>query len=389
MKINDQIFNSPVSASAEIPQNRVLSPEGSNMKAGERLFERLGQFTAHAFLLSVVALGLPGTVGAADVTVNCDDPPSADFGSISDALSALDLEGPHTISVAPGTCNENVVIDKRERLTIEAPDGVDIVSLDPEGTVIHIRDSRSIVLRSLSAYGAEIGFDIVASSAVRLEGNRSIGNTGFGYLIVDQSSVYFFSHALDNGRVGVLVTRDSYVAVEEAEVTGNGRAGIVCREGSMCHLAGNVVIEDNLDIGLAAVNNSLIRVESIHGPNTIQSNASGILVLGNSIVTLTGANGNLVNANNGPGIEVETNSSLTLVNSTVTNNSGPGVSVRRNSVAGILDGFDSSNTISTNIGANLACDSTSLIHGNLTGIPGIDCNRIEREMGPPRPGIVN
>ena len=392
MKLKDPAFNALVSASAEIRPNRVISPERSDTRTGHRFPERLRRLSARALLISWVAVALPGIAGADDVTVSCDDPDSADFGLISDAvsyLSQVSLEGPHMITVAPGTCNEFVVIDKMERLTIEAPEGVDVVYPDDDGgTVINVRDSRNIVLRGLTATGAEIGFDIVASTAVRLERNRSTGNT-FGYFIVDQSSVNFFSHALDNERVGVLVTRDSYAAVEETEVSGNGRSGIVCREGSMCNLAGNVVIKDNGDIGLAAVNNSLVRVEAFHGPNTVESNNFGVLALGNSIVVFSGEHGNSVSANNGPGIELQMNSSLTLVNSTVSNNSGPGVSVLRDSVARILDESGTTNTISSNIGANLVCDTTSLLYGDLTGISRIDCKRIERALGPPRPGTVN
>jgi hypothetical protein len=364
------------------------------MKTGQRVRKWLGQFTAQASLVSVVALGLPGTAGAADVTVDCDGPGPADFGTINDALAALSLEGPNTIFVLPGLCVENVVIDNRERLTIDAPDGgLNIVPADPDQPVITIRDSRSIVLRTLSAdNGNAVGYVITSSSGVRLEGNHSNSNGNGGYFVDDHSSVDFSSHTTTayggTGGTGLLVARGSFALVQAATLTGNAAHGIVCRDGSTCHLDGNVVIEDNGAYGLAAVNNSLIRMVSNTGPNSVHGNGSGISLAGNSRAVLTGPSGNSVTANNGPGIELDTNSSLALLNTTVSNNTGPGVSVLRNSVAGIVDGFGT-NTISNNGGANLACDATSLLYGNLNGISKIACTRIERAMGPPRPGTVN
>lgn len=353
-----------------------------------RMHIRLHQLAVQASLVAITAMGLSGTVGAAEVTVDCDGPGPADFGTISDALAALSLEGPNTIFVLPGTCVENVVIDNRERLTIDAQ-ALNIVPADSDQDVVTIRDSRSIVLRALSAdNGNKNGFAISSSSGVRLEGNHANSNGSSGYLVEDHSNVSFFSHATGNVAVGLLVARGSFALVQGATLTGNGAEGIVCRDGSTCHLDGNVVIENNGGAGLAAVNSSLFRVVSATGPNSVQGNGSGILLAGISNAVLTGPNGNSVTGNNGPGIEVESISNLALLNTAVSNNTGPGVTVLRDSVAGIVDGFGT-NTISNNGGANLVCDATSLIFGNLGGISKLDCKQIEREMGPPRPGMVN
>jgi hypothetical protein len=359
------------------------------MKTGQRLLKRLKQFTAQASLISVVALGLPGTAGAADVTVDCDGPGPADFASINDALLALNREGPNTIFVLPGTCVENIGIQKFEWLTIDALDGnLHIVAADPDRPVFEIWDSYGITLHALAAYNSNhFGIVISTSSGVRLDGSHSNSNAAGGYLVDDNSSVYFSSHATDNGGEG-LVVRSSFVLVEGANLTGNGRSGVVCRDGSTCRFNGNVIIGNNGGSGLAAVNSSLIRMSSNVGPNTIHGNASGIYLTGISNVVLTGPNGNSVSTNNGPGIHVESMSNLALLNTTVSDNTGPGVSALRNSVAGIIDGFGT-NTVSNNGGANLACDSTSILHGNLNGISRVDCARIERAVGPPRPGAIH
>jgi hypothetical protein len=283
------------------------------------------------------------------------------------------------ISVLPGTCVENIEINGWERLTIEAPDGnVSVVAANPDQPVITIFGSRGVSLRALGVNDSNAhGIGIFTSSEVRLEGTHSNSNGNAGYEVNDQSSVYFFAHATENAGAGLLVTRGSLVFVEAATLTGNSGTGIECRDGSTCHLDGNVVIENSGGAGLAAVNSSLIRAVSNTGPNSVHGNASGIFLTGNSRAVLTGPSGNSVTANNGPGIQLETNSSLALLNTTVSNNSGAGVTVLRHSVAGIVDGFGT-NTISNNGRANLVCDATSLIHGNLSGIAKIACTNIER-----------
>jgi hypothetical protein len=325
--------------------------------------------------VSLAALGWCAAAAATDVTVDCDGSEVADFGSITAALAQLSPEGPHTIAVRPGLCVENVLIEDRERLTIEAPDGnVNIGPADPDQDVITIRDSRDIVLRALSAdNGNGNGFAISLSSGVKLDGNHANSNGSDGYVVDDDSSVYFFSHAASNGGAGLVVARGSFALIEGAILTGNGGDGLVCRDGSTCQLTGNVLIEDNGGIGLAAVNSSLVRATAAEGPHSIRGNASGVFLAGNSQVLFIGSNGNSVTDNHGPGIEVHTNSSLAAFSSTVSDNEGPGILVRRNSI-GELTG---SNTLLNNSGANVRCDSSSFIAGDLVGISKIECPRIQ------------
>jgi hypothetical protein len=90
--------------------------------------------------------------------------------------------------------------------------------------------------------------------------------------------------------------------------------------------------------------------------------------------------------NTGPGIRADQNSGTSVTNITVSNNSEEGVRVGRQSVSGFFPPL----VIVGNPAASISCDSTSLVFGDLTGIAGINCSRIERAAGPPRPGrIVN
>ena len=126
------------------------------------------------------------------------------------------------------------------------------------------------------------------------------------------------------------------------------------------------------------------------GPHKIRNNGSstadpsvrsGIHISRSSLTTNRGTE---IANNNGPGIVADLNSSLALLNVTIANNSEQGVRVIRQSVAG----FFSPLTIAGNGGASISCDTTLLVFGELAGIPNLDCSRIERVLGPPRPGKV-
>jgi hypothetical protein len=59
------------------------------------------------------------------------------------------------------------------------------------------------------------------------------------------------------------------------------------------------------------------------------------------------------------------------------------VSITRSSVGG----FEPGNTFADN-GANVSCDDTSLIFGELAGVSAIQCKNVERAKGKPRPGVI-
>ncbi len=129
---------------------------------------------------------------------------------------------------------------------------------------------------------------------------------------------------------------------------------------------------------------------TMNGPHQIQNNGTatadptlrgGIRMIRGS---LTLNNGVQVSNNTGPGIRADQNTGTSVTNITVSNNSEEGVRVGRQSVAGFFPPL----AIVGNPVASISCDSTSLIFGDLTGITGTNCNRIERAAGPPRPGRV-
>ena len=129
---------------------------------------------------------------------------------------------------------------------------------------------------------------------------------------------------------------------------------------------------------------------SMNGPHQIQNNGSatadatlrGGIRLNRSSLTLR--NGVQVTGNAGPGIRADQNTGTLVSNVTVSNNSEEGIHVDRQSVAGFFQPlFFFGNGIDS-----ISCDATSLIYGELTGVQGVNCTRIERAAGPARPGRV-
>ena len=120
------------------------------------------------WLLAAVVFLLPSAVWATTVSVDCNA-----GGSINTALSGLDLQGPHTITVT-GTCVEQVDISDRERLTIQAPGGqiATIMSDALDGVPVFIFRWRSIVLRRLVLTGGSAGL-FIACSEVQMKIGRA------------------------------------------------------------------------------------------------------------------------------------------------------------------------------------------------------------------------
>jgi hypothetical protein len=199
-----------------------------------------------------------------------------------------------------------------------------------------------------------------------VDGGNLFQNNGEGIDVFNAGSAQFF------GRNTIRNNGDAGVQVLASSVAFNGRATII--EGHAT-VGVNVVRQGELTMG---------------GPHLIQNNGSatadptfrgGIRVVRSS---LTLQNGVQVIGNVGPGIRADFNAGAILSNATVSNNSEDGVHVGRQSVSQFLPPI----TITGNGAASVSCDTTSLLFGDLTGIAGLDCSRIERAQGPPRAGAV-
>ena len=127
-------------------------------------------------LAGMAALLLPSAAWAADVTVDCTGGP-ADFATVTAALNALDLQGPHTIRILAGPCHERIRIVDRERLTIDgspagALNAAFVSPVSGAGNVIIIVNSRGILLRNTGARQGFSGVVIDRKSEATMQGCR-------------------------------------------------------------------------------------------------------------------------------------------------------------------------------------------------------------------------
>ena len=364
---------------------------------------RLTKYFGFCVLAAAIFL-LPGAARAVDVSVDCDA-----SGSINAALAPLDLQGPHTITVT-GTCVENVGIFDRERVTIQAPEGQTATINPGGGVVVLVSRSHNINLNRLVITGGFFGMILEEGSQVVMESTTIANNARAGVTVFAESTLALSSSSVrDNGRNGIVVVAGSGLELNgNVTVESNGQSGVHILDSSWAGIFGNI-IQNNGAFGvfvfhmanLLLVDNTIVgngatgvRVsETSHGElrgNTIRNNGAaepsspgGLMLTEQGEAFIEG--GNDISNNTGPGVLVTANSTLSsLGGNTITNNTAGGVSLLRQS----LGQFFAADTISGNGGANFACDTTSQAAGDLTGVTKIRCMRIERELGPPRPGRI-
>lgn len=337
------------------------------------------------WLVLGVALGmLPGTAWADNVTVDCN------MGqSINAALAALDLLGPHTITVT-GICTERVNILNRERVTIQAPPGqmATIEPTDPGTVAVFVTQSRDIVLRRLVFHSPDVdGLSVLVQnhSQVRIIECVIENNPGGGLFVLNQSLVAIRNTTIqNNGFAGAFVQSHSEAAFQGRNtIANNGEIGVQVFDISRATFSRDTTITGHTFSGVIVATGSLVR-----GAPTVQNNGctgdpqcSGVIAIRNSTIRFTGGT---ISNNQGPGIRAEQLIGVGLNNVTFSNNTGEGVQLLRMSVGDFLF----ANTFSGNGAGSISCDTTSLVVGDLTGVTNINCARVERQLGPPRPGRI-
>ena len=176
-------------------------------------------------ILVAASLALPSF--AASVTVGCLGGTPGDYPTISAAVAALDLDGPHTITVS-GTCTENVLLRARERITLQGP-----ATVIGAGTLpaIRIAGGTDITLRNLTVRAF--------SSAIQVFANADLTVTG---VIAENSNFAFDAFG------GASVTLGGANA-SDAVTLRNSVFGMRC-ESCIAFFAGWVTIENNTGNGL-------------------------------------------------------------------------------------------------------------------------------------------
>jgi hypothetical protein len=292
----------------------------------------------------VLLLAATVSAYATDLAVNCG---AKKNNSIQAALNSLSKQGPHTITVS-GTCNEAVLIESFDNLTLVATPGASINDPTPldleDNDVIFITDSRVTVqgftinggvdgvvcshfsvcyLRELIVQGASNTGVFFSTGSGAVE-NTTIQNTLFGGILVGNGSSVVFGGGIlgtpgtatiqnngtaDNGALGVSVANGgtltllnatiqnhpygdgaqanlgSFLRLLDSTITGSGRNGVTVQS-SVVSLAGVSSITNNGARGVNLVNTSTLQTS---GSNTITGNAGNGITVGHlSFVRLGG-----------------------------------------------------------------------------------------------------
>src|SRR5262249_10312053 len=142
-----------------------------------------------------------GTVRAATLYVDCGG--KRPLTSIGAALKAVQFAGPSTINVS-GTCNENVVIQNLDRLTLNAAPGTSINDmLGGNADTIRISSSQNVTINNFTISGGNAGVDCILGSLCYLNGNTVQGASFAGVGAAVLSRIFVSGGTLQNNSLGI------------------------------------------------------------------------------------------------------------------------------------------------------------------------------------------
>ena len=277
---------------------------------------------------------------AATLHVNC----AAKEGlhSIGAALKVLqNVSGPSTINVS-GACNEDVVIQSMDRLTLNAVNGGASIN-DPSGgnnTTLTILDSRTVTVNNfvINGYAAGTsgndvvdcgkasicvfngdtvqdapqgaGIGVFSGSFVDIEGGSLQNNTGWAGLVVTHGGqaravgvtlqgnangavVYDGAHlqfatstSTANAGFGLQVRQGGIFICQLCTVTGNGSEGVHLEENSVGSFVGDFRVTGNAGAGVSLSNGS----NATFSGGTVTSNGGqGDVVCNPNYTTVNGS----------------------------------------------------------------------------------------------------
>ena len=324
------------------------------------------------------SLGVLLNQGSNATIVNCTMQRNSGDGLDMQMASTLVMENStiqdnqgNGMSVGAGS-NATMATNPNERIHVlrNGGDGIDV-----DGSYFQVNFGTLDVENNGGAALFQSGGRLVVFADQSVGGGNVFQGNGEGIDIFNAASAHFFGRNVirGNGDVGLQILGSS------ALFEGGG----TLPDGSLSA----TVVQGHNTVG---VNIARLGELTMRGPHEIQNNGSlladstlrgGVRV---SRGSLTLAGGVQVSGNTGPGIRADQNTGTSIQNVSVNNNAEEGVHVDRQSVAG----FQQPLSIAGNGVASISCDTTSLVFGDLTGVAGINCQRIERALGPARPGRV-
>jgi len=290
--------------------------------------------------ICVVFFLLVAAAQAETLRVNCNS--KKGLTHISQAINILQhdaSQGSSTILVS-GTCNENVVIQSLDNLTLTAQ-GVASINDSSGGNadVLDIVDSRRVSVNGFTINGGANGVGCLDASLCRFSGNTVQGSANYG-VVVNESQATFNGDTLQNhGGRGLSVIDHGTADAFGISVHGNGD-GIVLNSGAYV-VIGNSTIQNNQRFGIFASNHSTVRCL----PCTITNNS-----------------------NDGVRLQKASEGAFDFGGNTITSNGGAGVTLLDLSFAS----FDPGDVITGNLGGtDVVCDPQfSATRGALTNIGG-------------------
>ena len=310
-------------------------------------------FRAGAALI-VLALVWAAPAYGLELTVECSNP-KAKIKTITQALNIVSLiskAGPHTIHVS-GACNENVIIDGFDNLTLVANAGASINDPTPS-----IPDDNDVV-------------DIFNSQRITVQGFTI--NGGFDGLVCALYSLCSLSNNTVQGAsdVGIALGRGTRANLTGNTIQNNSAGGIFATNVAEGVVAGGT-IQNNPGMGAYAFSASqLIFVNSGSGPVAIHDNgAEGVIAQGNSTVVLA-FDGAAVTMNAADGVLL-VDASVARIggNVQITGNGGNGVQLLESSFAFVGGSAD----LSGNGGSPVVCTGTFSNARAVGGNAGLSCH---------------
>lgn len=280
-----------------------------------------------ALLLAIFAIS--AAANAVTLKVRCGE--DRGLNTIGAALQVLqhdeEIGKPKTILVS-GACNENVVIQGMDRLTLNAEEGASITDASAGSkSTVFIGDSHDVALNGFTINGGfdgircfdgsvcrftnntvqnsqEAGIFILTSSYGVITGGIIQGNTKFAGIGVGNASQALVSQATIRGNLnGAVVNNRSFLHFDSSSSSGNSGVGLSAFHGSevdcgSCTVSHNGATGIDVAIGATAVLTLDFGAQTTPPYNITANGGVGVGVADLSTVTFE-VPGN-VGGNNGP-----------------------------------------------------------------------------------------
>ena len=207
-----------------------------------------------ALFVSIVVGVASQCAQAANLSVNCDRD-----GRINKAVRLLAVtnpQGPNSITVT-GACQENIVIQSMDRLTLITKNGAAIADASSGSKdVIDILDSQRITIKGFTINGGLFGILCSSGSLCRFSGNTIEG--GAAGLLIEHSRAESTGNIMQNLNEGLVVRQGADVLSTGNTMQGNVDTGILVNAGGSLYGVG-AIVRNNVD-GVQVRNHSTLRM---------------------------------------------------------------------------------------------------------------------------------